>query len=315
MGKIPVIWADIILKYPESVDQLSKELVFIDWNYGWDVNRFGDLQHLFDAGVTMWGASALRSGPDNMYLTQWSKHFNNLRDFIPHSRESGYQGLINTSWSVSGGYGYHYDSSGEIMSMQPIRQVYPTQAFNILLEAYALSLEQEEPIDVEKFILDYAVSRFGVDKSEAPKLLNYMMLPQEVMGRNGKDKRGVVAHEVVAETQAVLDEFSTFKPKTNKWEYNHLKLMLEMRLNYLQYKEIEAIYDSKKFSGEKALSAIGDLAKRMEVIYKESESLQKRFVKLNKGYLKEGQWEMLRETRSEKLESLYLRLKNYAEKL
>ncbi len=315
MGKIPVIWADIILKYPEAVDQLSDELIFVDWNYGWDVNRFGDLQHLFDAGVKMWGASALRSGPDNMYLTQWWKHFYNLHDFIPHSRKSGYEGLINTSWSVSGGYGYHYDSSGEIMSMQPIRQVYPTQAFNILLEAYAQSLEQVEPLDVEKFILDYGVSRFGVTAEEAQKLLHYMQLPQEVFGRNGKDKKSQTTGEVIAETKAVLDEFSTLKPKRNKWEYDHLKLMLEMRLNYVEYKDVEAIYDNKKFSGDAALGAVGELAKRMERIYKESEALQKRFVKLNKGYLKEGQWEMLRETRSEKLESLYFRLKNFSEKL
>lgn len=315
MGKTPVIWADIILKYPESVDQLSKELVFIDWNYGWDVNRFGDLQHLFDAGVTMWGASALRSGPDNMYLTQWMKHFNNLKDFIPHSRKSGYQGLINTSWSVSGGYGFHYDSYGEILSMQPIRQVYPTQAFNILLEAYALSLETEEPINPEQFILDYAVSRFGVDASEATKLLNYMQLPQEGMGRNGKDKLGATVSEVVAQTAKVLEEFKTFKPKDNKWEYDHLLLMLEMRLNYVQYKEVEAKYDNNKFGGDAALDSIKEMAQTMETIYNESEELQKRFVKLNTGYLKEGQWEMLNETRSEKLKSLYLRLKTYADTL
>ena len=36
MGKIPVIWADIILKYPENLNELPKELIYLDWNYGWD---------------------------------------------------------------------------------------------------------------------------------------------------------------------------------------------------------------------------------------------------------------------------------------
>lgn len=39
MGKIPVIWADIILKYPENLGELPEELVYLDWNYGWDVNK------------------------------------------------------------------------------------------------------------------------------------------------------------------------------------------------------------------------------------------------------------------------------------
>ena len=307
MGKTPVIWADIILKYPESVAELSKDIVFVDWNYGWDVNRFGDLQHLFDAGVKLWGASALRSGPDNMYITQWMKHFNNLATFIPHARENGYQGIVNTSWSTSGVYGYHYDSSWEILSMQPIRLVYPTQAFNILLEAYAESMESVEPLDAEAFILKYAKDYFGASDEDALKLLNYMKLPQEVMGRNGKDKKGVAVADVIIGSEKVLAEFATFSPKQNKWEYDHLYLMLEMRINYLKYKEIEALYDSKKYNGEQA----AEFADRMEDIVKESDKLHVSFVKLNKDYLKDGQWQLMKNARSEKMEALHLRLKNY----
>lgn len=315
MGKTPVIWADVILKYPEAVDQLSKDLIFVDWNYGWDVNRFGDLQHLFDAGVKMWGASALRSGPDNMYITMWKKHFYNLTTFLPHARKNGYQGLINTSWSTSGGYGFHYDSYNEVMFMQPIRQVYPTQAFNILLEAYKQAVHFEEPLDEKKFILDYAVSRFGVDKSEAHKLLNYMMLPQETIRRTGKDSRGVLIADAIAETEKVVEEFRTFRPKENKWEYDHLVLMLDIRLNYMCYKEIECQYDSYKFTADKMKDKIKKMSDRMQDIAQEANVLHERFIKLNTGYLKEGQWQSLKDAHDEKLQELARRLKTYSENL
>lgn len=305
MGKTPVIWADIILKYPNSVKELSTELIFIDWNYGWDVNRFGDLQHLFDAGVKLWGASALRSGPDNMYITQWSKHFNNLKDFIPHARKSNYKGLINTSWSTSGAYGFHYDSYSEILSMQPIRLVYPTQAFNILLQAYGVSVNTKEPLDVDTFILNYAKERFGVSKADAQKLLNYMMMPQEMIGVNGKDKKGVAIEKVIAQALALREEFATFKPKQNKDEYEHLCLMLDIRINYLQYKEVESAYDSKKYKNADAPV----LFAKIESVYKESKGLEKRFVAMNKEYLQDGQWEGHNNAWNEKMSELYRRLK------
>ena len=311
MGKTPIIWADIILKYPESVSELSKDLIFVDWNYGWDVNRFGDLQHLTDAGVKLWGASALRSGPDNMYITQWMKHFGNLTDFIPHARNSNYKGLINTSWSTSGQYGYHYDSYWEVLSMQAIRQVYPTQAFNILLEAYAVAVNTKEPLDADKFILNYAQERFGVPKAEAQKLLNYMKMPQEMIGRNGKDKKGVAIEDVVAQALTLRDEFATFKPKQNKEEYKHLCLMLDIRINHLQYKEIESAYDSKSYKNEDAPA----LFAKIKDVYKESKGLEKRFMTMNKEYLKDGQWEGLNDSWNEKMSELYRRLKRNSENI
>lgn len=36
MGKKPIIWADIILMHPEAVQELPKDLIYVDWNYGWD---------------------------------------------------------------------------------------------------------------------------------------------------------------------------------------------------------------------------------------------------------------------------------------
>ena len=155
LGKTPIIWADIILKYPESINELPKDLIFEDWNYGWNPNHFGDLSNLLNLGVKIWGASAMRCSPDDIYITQWMKHFNNLATFIPFARSHGYEGILNTSWSTSGQYGFHYAPGWEILSMQPIREVYPMNGFNILIDAFIESINTDIPLNINDFIISF----------------------------------------------------------------------------------------------------------------------------------------------------------------
>ena len=110
LGKIPILWADIALKYPEAIKSLPKGTVFVDWNYGWDMNHFGDHQKLMESGFEIWGAPSLRSSPDNYNLTQWDKHFKNISNFIPAARKLGYKGMVMTSWSTSGIYSPVFES-------------------------------------------------------------------------------------------------------------------------------------------------------------------------------------------------------------
>src|SRR5690606_30445324 len=49
LGKRPLLWADIALKYPDAIQMLPKETIFVDWNYGWDINMFGDHSKLMES--------------------------------------------------------------------------------------------------------------------------------------------------------------------------------------------------------------------------------------------------------------------------
>src|SRR6476661_7088278 len=69
LGKIPVMWADIALKHPEALKLLPKQTILVDWNYGWDMNNFGEHEKLMQAGFEVWGAPSIRSHPDNYFLT------------------------------------------------------------------------------------------------------------------------------------------------------------------------------------------------------------------------------------------------------
>ena len=70
--------------------------------------------------------------------------------------------------------------------------------------------------------------------------------------------------------------------------------MLEIRVNYLKFRQIEAKYESPAFkASEKA-----GLASYLKPVLKNGYALQKRYCKLNKGYLKHpersfGSWNYL----------------------
>jgi hypothetical protein len=298
MGKIPVIWADIILKYPENLGELPKELIYLDWNYGWDVNKFGKISNLLDAGVNLWGAPSLRCSPDDIYLTQWEKHFNNLRDYVPFARKSGYTGIVQTSWSTGGVYGYMWGPRWEILDMFPIREVYPESGFNILLAATAWAFNHSEPLDPKSFVYDYAKEKFGFDEAQCQILWDYFTMPQnQAQAKTGKDVKGRPLKDVLADAYAMKDRLATLKPSANKIEIEHFKLMLDIRINHLEFKMCESEFESKKYESSQRAS----LADRMTKICKDGKKLDKRIAKLNKDYLKPGQILWIQKYRGEKM--------------
>ena len=160
LGKIPVMWADIALKHPEALKLLPKQTILVDWNYGWDLNNFGDHQKLMESGFEVWGAPSLRSHPDNYFLTQWEKHFKNIRDFIPVCRQLGYKGIVMTSWSTSGQYSTVWETSDDIIDLYAIRHVYPITGFNILLSAYTKSLQAQKELNISEFTKSYSKEQY-----------------------------------------------------------------------------------------------------------------------------------------------------------
>ena len=300
MGKQPVIWADIILKHPEAIQELPKDIIYVDWNYGWEPDYFGKLDNLINLGVKMWGAPSLRSHPDNIYLTQWMKHFENLATFLPFARQQGYEGIIQTSWSTSGTYGFHYDTNWEITEMQPIRQVYPMSGFQILIDAFCQAADSPEPIHPETFIKNYAQERYGLSAKEASIFLHYFQMPQETI-QQGKDTKGQPIATLIEECEKLKKDFSRLAPRTHTEEFEHYCLMLDLRINYLQFKEVEAAYESNNYE----ISQSGNLAERLKVIIADAKKLNQRFTTINRNYLKPCQAEEIIFSKDEKMQGLY----------
>ncbi|AGA80501.1 family 20 glycosylhydrolase [Echinicola vietnamensis] len=302
-GKTPLMWADIILKYPEAAAELPKETVFVDWNYGWKANHFGDISKLQELGFAFWGAPSIRSHPDNWYMTNWRTHFNNQRDFIPFSRESGYEGMVMTSWSTSGLYGFTWDVGYDVANMVQIRNTYPMSGFRILIASYAAALSHPEEFAPREFVLDYASERFGLDGQESLRLWEFLNFQRELIS-DAKPVKSKNVEEVKQHYRQVSDPVLQLDPGRNVEEFLHFKLMAKLRMLYLDYKEVDEVYNSPAFTQ----ALVPSLILQMEAVLDRSEVLGKEFADLNSGFLYDAEIAELNRQRELPMNVLYHRL-------
>ena len=305
LGKIPVLWADIAIKYPDAIRELPRGTIFVDWNYGWEMDRFGDHQKLLNSGYAIWGACSMRSHPDNYFLTVWPKHFKNLHDFIPSARKLGYSGMIMTSWSTSGQYSMVNETETEILDLYAIRHVYPITGFNILLSAYSEALRNDNPLDIDNFILAYAQTQFGLSASMARQFEKaLMMTPYEV------SQGSVVGHEQMTihsltDSAALASKILHDMPVTrNKNEFEQFRLMSDIRLQWLKYQEIEYLVNEKSFSRNE----IPALIRQLRILIDSSKTIDQRFIALNKGWYYPSVLTEENNLRNQKIHQLYFRL-------
>jgi hypothetical protein len=278
LGKRPVLWADIALKYPDALGELPEGTIFIDWNYGWKPDQFGDVEALSESGFEVWGAPSLRSSPDNYYITMWEKHFRNFRDFIPVGKELGYQGMILTSWSTSGRYSPVYEYGWEIIDLIPIRRVYPLTGFRISMAAFFEALESDPPFDPGSFRNEYCRSRFGFDEKQTSTFWEALTTtPYRIDNGEVGDKKSMTIGMVLDSTSQAVKALHKLQPGKNQDEFEHFRLMMEIRENYLRFKELESIVNSEVFDP----GLIPRFAAGLEAIIQKEEELSERFIQLN----------------------------------
>jgi hexosaminidase len=305
LGKTPVLWADIALKYPEAIKLLPKGTVFIDWNYGWDINRFGDHKKLVESGYEIWGSPALRSSPDNYFLTQWEKHFKNIRDFVPAAGSFGYKGIVMTSWSTSGQYSPVFESENEMAEEYAIRHVYPLSGFNMLVDAYTESIAAAKPLNIEGFITKYCREQYGFNAVQSAKFWHALKItPYEI--RNGKVESVIQfsINQVLDSTKAAAATLDELQPVKNKDEFEHYRLMTGIRINYLQFQDILQRVNSSSFNAKLVPGVLQELKSLML----NEERLDVQFTRLNKKFLNASEIVAENDLRNLRVRLLYDRL-------
>ncbi|PNW26657.1 family 20 glycosylhydrolase [Formosa algae] len=303
LGKKPVMWADIILKHPEAASELPKETIFIDWNYGWNINHFGDIPNLQNQGFTFWGSPSIRSHPDNWYVTDWTTHFKNQKEFIPYARESNYKGIVMTSWSTTGLYGFTWDVGYDVIDMVQIRNTYPLSGFRILIASYAEALKTNTPIHPETFVINYGKSRFGLNTNDAKKLWQFLSAKPELVS-NEKPESDAAVLKMKSDYAAIRTLLFQIKPATHQDEFNHFKLMADLRMQYLSFKAVEAKYNSENFTTSQTFV----LLKKLDQILKDAKQLDQRFIALNKGFLYDSELKEQNKIRVQAVNVLHNRL-------
>jgi hexosaminidase len=298
LGKRPVLWADIALKYPEYIHLLPRQTVFIDWNYGWAADHFGSHRQLVNSGYEVWGAPAIRSDPDNYYLTCWQKHFGNIRDFIPFCRSMGYKGIVMTSWSTSGAYSPVYDSEDALLDLYAIRHVYPVSGFNMLIAAYEQAIADTVPLDVDGFIDRYARERYGFNATGARRLrMALFTAPFKV--------RAAGIHTLLDSARWAARMLHSLQPSRNAGEYAHYCLMADIRVYYLSFMEIETALNDPAVEAKD----IGKYIPLLDSLRSEQASLDRTFIRLNGDLLYPFALAEENQLRNERVDRLYQRLK------
>lgn len=304
MGKIPVLWADIALKYPESLKSLPKGVVFVDWNYGWDLNKFGDHKKLMESGFEVWGAPSLRSSPDNYNLTTWQKHFDNIKDFIPQARDLGYTGMVMTSWSTSGVYSYLYESGSDIVDLYALRRVYPLSGFNILLAAYLKGMNEAQPLDINEFVENYTKENYGFSKEHSGQFFKALTaVPYQVS--QGKVSGSKISVKQLLDSARLAQKiFDDLKPSKNKQEFEHYRLISKTRTLYLSYQDIEQQANDPQFTATKIQSLLPSL----KTIIAATKKLNSNYLTLNKKEFYNSELAIDNDLRIIKMQLLYDRL-------
>ena len=298
LGKRPIIWADMLLKHPEAAGQMPKETVFVDWNYGWRPSHFGDISRIQRQGFEVWGAAALRAHPDNHSLTSWKTHFENIRDFVPYARRHRYTGILMTSWSTSGVYGYEWDQRGEVLEMHTMRHVYPLAGFRILSAAYAESLRFRRRLVPGEFVKRYAAERFGLSPADGARLW------QSLRTDATEIKPTANLDILLAKAQTAQQLLASLEPCHHAEEFEHFRLMAGLREFHVRFKKLEREIQSAGFTSAQALQKI----RAVEQLIEKSKALDDRFIKMNRGFLYEKSLAEEVEVRSKKLQRLYDRL-------
>ncbi|PID93139.1 MAG: N-acetyl-beta-hexosaminidase [Bacteroidetes bacterium] len=278
-GKVPVLWADIIMKYPEAIDRLPDQSVLVNWNYGWGLNHFGDHSNIVNSGFELWGALSLRSWPDNYFLISWRTHFKNLEDFIPLMREHGYEGVVMTSWSTSGLYTFLRETKYHVVEMYPIRHVYPLAGLKMSVDAYTEAINAKQ-FDAHEFVSSYARENFGLNPEDAETFWKGLNVPVETIeGHQTSRKRSL--SELAAETRAFSDFLNRVKVNSNKKEFAYYRLLYDIRQYYIDGKLI--LVDSENMDYHP--QSIQKQLTKLDALKSTGKKLDRRFKKMYKGSL------------------------------
>ena len=99
-GKRMNIWADILLKYPELLGELPKDIVLLNWEYEQDGPNISKTRQIAESGLAFMVCPGTSS-----WQTHGSRMPNsmaNVTNFVEMGRKFHAEGLLNTDWGDNG---------------------------------------------------------------------------------------------------------------------------------------------------------------------------------------------------------------------
>jgi hypothetical protein len=99
-GKRMNAWADIILKHPELLGELPRDIVLLNWEYEQDGANIVRTREIADAGLPVMVCPGTSSWLT--YGTRLVNSMGNVTNFAAEGRKCNAKGLLNTDWGDNG---------------------------------------------------------------------------------------------------------------------------------------------------------------------------------------------------------------------
>src|SRR5699024_8737639 len=133
--------------------------------------------------------------------------------------------------------------------------------------------------DPKRFVINYAHKRFGLSKKQAEQFWGALTIEQELIAK-GKPVKNESIDQLQTVAQGASDILYQLKPMQNEKEFEHFRLMIDLRKSYLNFSEIKTFYNTDDFTRRDAKKAIP----KLEALLEQSQLLNKRFTNLNKEF-------------------------------
>ena len=102
-GRTPMFWGDIVLRFPEAVNQLPEGTICLNWGYAADVCE-DSTRILAAAGARQYVCPGVSGW--NQWMPRIRTSYHNIRRMAEYGAKYGAIGLLNTDW---GDYGHIND--------------------------------------------------------------------------------------------------------------------------------------------------------------------------------------------------------------
>ncbi len=210
-----------------------------------------------------------------------------------------------TSWSTSGQYSTVWETSDDITDLYAIRHVYPITGFNMLLSAYTKSIQSQKPLDIPAFIQTYSKQQYGFDDQQSFSFWKALTTcPYEVKQGKVIASSGITVSQLADSQALAVKTLYELQPQKNKEEFEHYRLMADIRMLYLTYQKIEAEVNDPDFSNSKIPSILVQLKKLLS----DAKLIDQRFISLNKDTLYVTELQEENNLRNSKIRLLYQQL-------
>ena len=94
-GRRPMFWGDVILEFPDLINELPKETICLNWGYLWNQREY-ETEKMHEAGAIQYCCPGC-CGWNQWVTLNWNA-YNNIKRLCTYAKKYNAIGVLNTDW-------------------------------------------------------------------------------------------------------------------------------------------------------------------------------------------------------------------------